>query len=45
MSKEEIVFDEHLLKISKWEKFKLWLWQRRNRKQISIWVSKGDKKC
>lgn len=40
MSEDEIVFDEHLLKISKWEKFKLWLWHRRNYKRIIIWVRK-----
>lgn len=40
MSNDEIVFDEHLLKISNWEKFKLWLWHRRNHKRIKIWVRK-----
>lgn len=41
MKSDETVFDEHLLKISKWEKFKLWLWHCRNYKRISIWVRKG----
>lgn len=41
MSREEIVFDEYLLKVTKWQRFKLWLWYRRNYKRISIWVRKG----
>lgn len=44
MSKDEIVFDEHLLKISKWQCFKLWLWHLKNHKRISIWVRKEDEK-
>lgn len=46
MSKDEIVFNEHehLSKVSKWQRFKLWLWHLKNRKQISIWVSKDDEK-
>ena len=43
MNIDEIVFDEHLLKISNWEKFRLWLWHRKNHKRITIWVRKGGK--
>lgn len=42
MSKVETVFDEHLLKISRWEAFKLWLWHRRNYKRIVIWVRREE---
>lgn len=40
MSKDEMVIDEYLLKVSKWQHFKLWLWHRRNYKRITIWVRK-----
>lgn len=40
MKNDEIVFDEHLLKVSKWQHFKLWLHHRKNYKRISIWVRK-----
>lgn len=40
MSNDEIVFDEHLLKLSKWEKFKLWLRYHKNYKRITVWVRK-----
>lgn len=40
MNEDDVIFDEHLLKISKWKKFKLWMWHLRNHKRISIWVRK-----
>lgn len=40
MSKDKIIIDEHLLKLSKWQHFKLWLWRLKNYKRIKIWVSK-----
>lgn len=42
MSSDEIVFDEHLLKVSKWQHFRLWLHRRKNYKRITIWVRKED---
>lgn len=42
-NKDEIVFDEHLLKVSKWQRFKLWLWHRKNYKRIVVWVRKEEK--
>lgn len=42
MSNDEIVFNEHLIKISKWKRLKLWLWHFMNRKRISIWVNKEE---
>ena len=42
MKKGEIIFDEHLLKLSAWERLKLWIWQRKNYKRISIWIRKED---
>lgn len=37
---DQIIYDEHLLKISRREKIKFWLHHCRNHKRIKIWISK-----
>lgn len=42
MGRDDLAFDENLLKASKWQRFKSWLWRCKNHKRVVVWTREEE---